>query len=313
MKLRNLISGLALSVVAAAAQAADVEWRFASKLSPESAEGQTHQYFADQVEKHSNGKMKITIFPSEQLGKGSAVLEQLQLGAIQIYAEGPQYPQKWVPEIKLTSAAFLFDDRDHWVRFMESDLVKGWYQKAEDEAGIKVLGNPALIARGPYRVMMSTIPVSSLDDVSKLTLRLPNDKAQTAAWAELGAEVRTIAFSEVYEAMKRGIVNSVNVPISLAETTKVYEVAKNVTVHKEFYQSIAYMMNKKAWEELDPELQEAMLKAHADLKDFSYDINLAKAEEGMKIMADNGVTFAEVDRQPFIDVMTAYFQSETEA
>ncbi|MCG7522791.1 hypothetical protein MHN28_24500, partial [Ruegeria sp. Ofav3-42] len=42
-------------------------------------------------------------------------------------------------------------------------------------------------------------------------------------------------------------------------------------------------------------------------------INLAKAEEGMKIMADNGVTFAEVDRQPFIDVMTAYFQSETEA
>lgn len=295
------------------AAAAEVEWRFASKLPPDSPEGRTHQYFAEQVAKYSNGRMNITIFPSEQLGKGNAVMEQLQMGAIHLYAEGPQYPQKWVPEIKLTAAAFLFDDRNHWVRFMDSELVKGWYKKAEEKAGVKVLGNPATIWRGPYRVMLSTVPIADLNDVSKLKLRLPADRMQTATWNELGAEVRTIAFTEVYEAMKRGIVNSVNLPISLAEVTKVYEVAKYVTPHKEFYQSISYMMNKRAWDRLPADLQQALLRAHEDLAEYSLKQNQVYAEKGIEIMKKNGVTFGEIDRTPFVDAMRAYYQREQQA
>lgn len=295
------------------ANAAAVEWRFASKLPPDSPEGRTHQYFAEQVAKYSHGQMKIKIFPSEQLGKGNAVMEQLQMGAIHLYAEGPQYPQKWVPEIKLTAAAFLFDNRDHWVRFMESEMVKGWYKKAEDQAGIKVLGNPATISRGPYRVMLSTVPITGLNDVGQLKLRLPADRMQTATWNELGAEVRTIAFTEVYEAMKRGIVNSVNLPISLAEVTKVYEVAKYVTPHKEFYQSISYMMNKRAWDRLPEDLQQAMLRAHEDLAEYSLKQNLSFAEKGIKIMKKNGVAFGEIDRAPFIHAMQTYYQREQQA
>ena len=65
------------------------------------------------------------MFPSEQLGKEASVLEQLQLGTIQIYCENAFFLQKWTPDIKWMSASFLFDDREHWVRFVNSSpMVK---------------------------------------------------------------------------------------------------------------------------------------------------------------------------------------------
>ena len=52
---------------------------------------------------------------------------------------------------------------------MNSDLVKGWYQKASDEAGIGVLGDVTAILRGPYRVMVTTRDVKAF--VQALTRR----------------------------------------------------------------------------------------------------------------------------------------------
>ena len=67
------------------------------------------------------------------------VLEQLKLGTVHLYPEGSTYMNKWVPEIKFISSAFLFDDRDHWVRFMNSDMVKDWYAKIKSRPAFRSL------------------------------------------------------------------------------------------------------------------------------------------------------------------------------
>ena len=101
-------------------------WRMAHKMPAESIEGQMFQAVADRIGETTGGEVSVEVYPSEQLGSDDAILEQLQLGTVQIYPEGSTFLQKWVPDIKYTSAPFLFDDREHWVRFMNSDLVKGW-------------------------------------------------------------------------------------------------------------------------------------------------------------------------------------------
>ena len=90
---------------------ADVTWRMAHKMPPDSPEGKVFQKFADLVDEYSSGKMTIKMFPNEQLGKTNAVLEQLKMGTVHLYAEGSTYMKKWVKEITWTSAAFMFDDR----------------------------------------------------------------------------------------------------------------------------------------------------------------------------------------------------------
>ena len=78
------------------ALAADVTWRMAHKMPPDSPEGKVFQKFADLVDEYSNGKMMIKMFPNEQLGKTNAVLEQLKMGTVHLYAEGSTYMKKWV-------------------------------------------------------------------------------------------------------------------------------------------------------------------------------------------------------------------------
>ncbi len=299
-------AGFALS-----AQAAE-SWRMAHKMPPDSPEGMVFQRFADLVGEYSNGEMDIKVFPNEQLGKTNAVLEQLKMGTVHLYAEGSTYMQKWVPEISWTSAAFLFDDRDHWVRFMNSEMVQEWYDRAAKEAGVGVLGDPTAILRGPYRVMVTKRDVKEFDDIGGLPLRMHPNKDAVATWTRIGADVKTLPWTDVYSSIKSGIVAAVNSPIALVESMRFYEVAPFVIRHDEYYQSIGFMINQNAYDALPPELREAVDKAYAEAGEYSFEIMGSVSDESIARMASKGVEFRDIDRAPFVDVMREYY-AEKEA
>ena len=293
--------------------AADVTWRMAHKMPPDSPEGKVFQKFADLVDEYSNGKMMIKMFPNEQLGKTNAVLEQLKMGTVHLYAEGSTYMKKWVKDITWTSAAFMFDDRDHWVRFMNSDLVKGWYQKASEEAGIGVLGDVTAILRGPYRVMVTTRDVKAFDDIKGLKLRMHPSQLAIDTWTTIGADVRTLAWTDVYQSIDKGIVDAVNSPIALVESMRFYEVAPHIIKHDEYYQSIGFMVHQPSYDKLSSDLKSAVDKAYADAGKYSFSVMGAAADESLARMKSKGVTFGSVDRSPFVKIMADFYAQKQQA
>ncbi len=292
---------------------ADVTWRMAHKQPPDSPEGKVFQKFSDLVEKYSNGDMKIKMFPNEQLGKTNAVMEQMKLGTVHLYAEGSTYMKKWVPEITWVSAAFLFDSHEHWVRFMNTDLVKGWYAKASSEAGVGVLGDPTAILRGPYRVMVTKRDVKSFGDLKGLKLRMHPNKTAIATWTTIGADVKTLAWTDVYQSIDKGIVSAVNSPIALVESMRFYEVAPHVVRHDEYYQSVAFMVNQPAYDKLTAAQKDAVNKAYEEAGKYSFEVMTASADESIGRMKAQGVTFTDVDRSPFVDVMAGFYKEKEAA
>ncbi len=308
-KMLGMMVGAVVALALGGAASAE-EWRMAHKMPPDSPEGKVFQQFADLVDQYSEGELEIKVYPNEQLGKTDAVLEQLKQGTVQLYPEGSTYMNKWVPELKYVSAAFVFDDRDHWVRFMKSDLVKGWYEKAAKEAGIGVLGDPAAVVRGPYRVMVTTQDVQSFDDVQGLPIRMAPSKIAVETWNTLGADVKTLPWTDVYQAIDKGIVDAVNSPIALVESMRFQEVAPHIVRHDEYYQSIAFMMNQEAYDSLDPKLQDALDRALAEAGTYSEELMGKAAEESLERMKAQGVTFIEVDRKPFIERMQGWYDEQ---
>jgi len=299
---------LVLALVASMAGSSFAEtWRMATKMPPDGPEGQAFQLFADKVAEYSNGEMEVQVFPSEQLGDTEATLEQLQAGLVHVYPEGSAYLQKWVPAIQYLSAPFLFDSREHWARFMESDLVGGWMAEVEDEAGITVIGDQTSFVRGPYRVLVTSKPVASLDDVQGLKLRLHPDELAAAAWAHLGAETRVLGWTEVYESIDRGIVDAVNSPVALVESMRFYEVAPHIVRHDEYPQSVAFMVNAAAYRGLSPELREAVDRAHADASAYSAEVMDAITAESIARMEEDEVTYDEIDIAPFVERMKTFY------
>lgn len=305
----TLIACAALLVVAIPASAQ--QWRLTHKMPADSPEGKVHQRFADLVAQYSGGKLKVAVFPNEQLGKEAAVLEQLQLGTIQIYCENAFFLQKWVPDIKWMSASFLFDDREHWVRFVNSSpMVKTWLDDVEKKAGVMPLGNLTDVVRGPFRVLVSKRPINTVADLHGLKMRMYPDQLATAVWNNLGVETRLLGWTEVYESIKSGIVESVTSPVALVESMRFYEVAPNVVRTNEFWQEIAYMTNAKAFKGLSPELQEAVKRAHKEAGEYSQQLMKQAAEDVVKIVKERGAKYVEMDIKPMVQKTAELYAKE---
>lgn len=305
------IAALAFALIAPSAMAET--WRMATKMPVDSPEGQVFQKFADLTNEYTNGDLKIEVFPNEQLGKEDAVLEQMQAGIIHLYAEGFSYMKKWAPELAWASPAFVFDDYDHWVRFMASDLVKGWFETAAAESGVGPLGNPTAVLRGPYRVIVSNKPITSLDDVAGLKLRMHPNKLAIATWSHLGAEVITLPWTEVYQSINKNIVQAVNSPIALVESMRFNEVAPHISRHNEYWQSIGFMMNLAAYEALSDETKAGLLKAYNEAGAMSREIMFSVSDESIKRMTAAGATYTELDTGPFIAKMQEFYEQMADA
>jgi TRAP-type C4-dicarboxylate transport system substrate-binding protein len=251
--------------------------------------------------------LTIEVYPNEQLGKEDAVLEQLQMGIINIYAEGFGYMKKWAPELDWTSAPFMFDDYDHWTRFMESDLVKSWFAEVEDASGVAPLGSPTRVLRGPFRVIVSNTPVNSLDDVNGLKLRMHPNKLAIASWEHLGAEVLTLPWTEVYQSIQKDIVQAVNSPMALVHSMRFNEVAPYIGRTDEYWQSIGFMMNVDAYEALDEATKAGLLKAYNEAGDYSRDIMNEVAQQSIDDMVAGGATYVELDTAPFVESMKSFY------
>ncbi|WP_251976097.1 TRAP transporter substrate-binding protein [Salinicola avicenniae] len=276
-------------------------WRMATKMPVDSPEGQLFQHFAERVDDYTDGDLTIQIFPNEQLGKEDAVLEQMQSGVVNIYAESFAFMKRWEPQLAWVVAPFAFDDQAHWSRFMNSDLVDGWFANAAEQSGIVPLGDPSAIVRGPYRVLVSNTPVDSIDDVAGLKMRLPPNQLLMKAWDNLGAQVMTLPWTEVYQSISKDIVQAVTSPISMVEAMRFNEVAPHIARTNEYYQSIGFMTNQAALEALDDDTREGLMRAYRETGEESQTAMAEVADASLERMQQDGVSYTELDTQPFIE------------
>ncbi|MCR9110865.1 MAG: TRAP transporter substrate-binding protein [Rhodobacteraceae bacterium] len=303
----------AMALTFAAAAQAETTWRMATKQPVDSPEGRVFERFADLTEQYTNGELKIDVYPNEQLGKEDAVLEQLQANIVQIYAEGFGYMKKWEPALAWVSAAFAFDDYDHWQRFMTSETVEGWFDSAADQSGVRPLGDPTRILRGPFRVMVSNKPIETAADVQNIKLRMHENKVAIETWDHLGAEVITLPWTEVYQGISKGIVEAVNSPIALVESMRFNEVAPYITRHDEYWQSIGFMVNEQALAALDDATREGLMKAYDEAGDLSQEIMFSEAEKGIERMKAAGATYTVLDTAPMVESMRGFYEQMAES
>ena len=302
------LAGLAVLCLFAFTPAAQADtWKMATKMPPDSPEGIIFQKFADLVGEYTNGELSVKVFPSEQLGGAEAVLEQVSAGTVHIYAEDADYLAKWEPDMSWGSASFMFDDRDHWLRFQKSDLAKGWREKARMESGITTIGDIGPILRGPYRVLAVKHPVETFEDFQGTKLRMYDDDLAVKIWNWLGADVRVLDWTDVYQSIKTGIVEGVTTPVSLVESMKFHEVAPHIVRIDEYPQANGFLVNEKAYDALSPEVREGVLRAYEETGKYSFEVLIGVTDESLERMQAAGATYAEIDTSGFVERMKEFY------
>jgi len=239
-----------LLLVVASNSLAKVEWVCSSKFPMNSMRGQYISMIADKVKELSDGDFVIEVFPSETLGGTQSTLDQLQSGDINLYLEGLSYMERFNPNFAMFSFPFLFEDMDQWMKFFNSEKVAEW-KKSLREYNLAILH----IQANGFKVMVTTKPVISLEDLQGLKLRMWPAVNVEKIWSYLGANVIITKYADVYEGLRTGLIEGVTCPLDAAFDMSFAEVGKYILHTDEYPYTVAWMMNAPAYEELSEEYQ----------------------------------------------------------
>lgn len=287
--------------------AAPIELKLGTRMPETSVEGQGHLKFAELVEEKSNGELIVHVYAAEQLGKGLSQIDNVLMGVQDMFAEGAQLFAEYDRRLDLNSIPYLFRDFEHYAKFNRGEVGQEIHQNLA-EAGLRVINTERNFVRGPYRVLLSTKPIRSLEDVQGLKLRSFESKIYTDSWKYLGANPTVVAWTETYLALKQNVVEAVTSPISSVSEMKFAEVAPYMTVIEEFPQDVLMVMNEEKFQSLSEEHRNILIEAANEAGAYASELSASQTEADIeKMKEENGLEVIEIDKGPWLEKIKPYF------
>ena len=260
--------------------------------------------FKPYVEEKSNGKITVKVFPSSQLGGAPDQVEGVKMGTQDMFAATQTWWEADVPQVGVATVPFIFDDRDHFDRWIDQVFVKKIQPEIIKKANQRFVSMNVKWSMGPYRVIVSKVPILSLADIQNLDLRLWPARMIQKSWAGLGANVHTVDWSETYLALQQGIVKAMTSPFSSVWSHKLTEVAPYVTELRQFPQLSLTSINEDTWNGLKPDEQKLLIAAHDKAGEWFNETTYKDVQDKLeKMIRVHDAKYIIINRQPFVDKM----------
>lgn len=264
--------------------------------------------FAKIANTKSGGRIEIQVFPSSQLGDAKAMVQSVQMGALDMTMLKPgtlvDMGQK---KMNVLGLPFLWRDIDHGWKVLDSPIGE------ELLADIQASGQKA-IGLGYYQESARNFftvkkPIKKLADLKGMKIRVQPMEIQVDMAKALGASPTPIAFSELYSALQTGVVDGAENPITGYYTNKHYEVAKFYTFNEHEAAPSLTIFSEITWKKLSPEDQKIIKESWKESEKFFRKIATQKDEEFIAELKKQGVQFFQVeDKEEWIKAMKPIYE-----
>jgi TRAP-type transport system periplasmic protein len=293
MKKLTAIAIVALAAVTQAASAVELKLgHFAADGTPNAVAA---LQFKANVEKRTNGEVKINIFGNNALGSPPEVLEQVMLGAVDMSLSGQDQLAKHLPFYDTISTPFAFKDYAMADKIIDGDF-KAW---AEPELAKKGLVHLSDWEWGFRQLTNSKKSVMVPADLKGMKIRTPPAFAYQAFVEAAGGNAVTIAFPELVMAMKQGVVDGQENPIGTIYSLKLFETQKYMTILNYTYSSMVHVVNKTSWAKLTPAQQQIVREESANSAKMARKILRDDEAVQLKDLAAKGIVISTPDLAPW--------------
>jgi tripartite ATP-independent transporter DctP family solute receptor len=316
MNFKKFSSGMTLVVLIAlfCIPATALELKFGHFAAEDHPGHKAALMFAEAVEKRTNGEITIKIYPANALGAPPEVMEQIVLGITDMGLPTQGQMDKYVKAFAVVMMPFMYDDYDHAYRVLDGPFMD-WLGPTMEQENLIFLSNWEW---GFRNVTNSVRPVKTPEDMKGLKLRVPPELQLQAAMEACGAIVTKINFPELYMALKQGVVDGQENPLSVIYHFKFYEAQKYLSLTRHVYNCMMHVMSKKTWDKLTPE-QQAIIKEESKKAGDWYrkvaqeeEAELIKKlqENGMEIVADPDIAAFRAAMGPAYETISEYAGKE---
>jgi tripartite ATP-independent transporter DctP family solute receptor len=283
----------ALLVAAPAVQAQDIKprlIRFGYGLNEQSNQGRAVKLFAQEVEKASGGKMKVRAIGGAALGPDTQMQQALIGGAQEMMVGSTATLVGITKEMALWDTPFLVNSTKEADALLDGPVG----QKVMDKLQDKGLVGLAYWENGFRNLTNSKRPVTKLEDMSGIKLRVMQNPVFMDSFKSLGANAVPLPFSELFSALETNAVDGQENPFNTIVSSKFYEVQKYLTVTNHVYSPWIVLVSKKWWDGLSATEKKVLADAAKKSRDFERQDTRAEAAQALTELKAKGMAINEL-------------------
>lgn len=252
-------------------------------------------YLAERVEEKSNGRIKVKVYPNQQLGTERELLELLQIGSLGMTKVSAASLEAFSPEISVLGLPYLFRDDEHIDKVFNGEIGDQLLLSSEKFW----LRGLCFYDAGKRSFYSKTKPIETPEDLKGLKIRVQESKMAINMVRGMGGSPTPVAYGELYTALQQGIVDAAeNNPPSFYNSRH-YEVCKYYTIDEHTVIPDVVLISTKVWELLSPEEQQWMQEAADESAVYQAKLWKESVDESMREVEKAGVIISYPPKEPF--------------
>lgn len=261
--------------------------------------------FAELLAEKTNGEITLTMFHGGTLGSQPDAIEQVRLGGLAVgnFNLGPIGPI--APEANVVSLPFIFKDVPHMFRVLESEGG----QAIADGMAAKGLVPLAWYDAGARSFYNGGKPINAPADVTGMKVRVMNNDLYSGMIAQLGGNPSPMAFAEVYQSLKTGVVDGAENNWPSYESTGHFEVAGYYSLSQHLIIPECVCINADVYNALSDDMQAVVKEAAMESAALQHQLWADReASSRAKVEAAGVVTNMIADKAPFQAAMMPVYE-----
>ena len=270
------------------------------------------QELADNLDAASGGRIKLTIYPSSQLGSEREMAEMVSLGTLDMgLSDGPTWSNALnIPEMAVFGLPFLYSDIDGEAACYDTiiDSAAGFMEGS----GVMPLFCTTASLRG---TLLATKPINTLADISGIKIRVPEITMYVDTWKNMGANATTTSWSEAYTSISSGVVDGCEADPSTLVDANLQEVAKYYSETNHMGTVHIVSINQAKWDSIPEDLQQIIREECAKISASQVESRKVADAEAVQKMVDAGVVVNQVsaeERQKMIEAQQPLYDQYAE-
>ncbi|KIQ03393.1 ABC transporter substrate-binding protein [Agrobacterium tumefaciens] len=294
-KIISLLGATAIVAVSAFAAQAQTALKWAHVYETSEPFHTESVWASKEIEKRTEGRYKIDVFPASQLGKEVDINQGLKLGTVDMIISGSSFAARDYKPIGVTYFPYIFRSPEHLIAYTKSDVFKRLAKGYEDKTGNVI----AAVSYYGTRHTTANKAIATCADLAGVKMRVPDVPAYLAMPRACGANTTPIAFAEVYLALQNGTVDAQENPLTTIEAKKFFEVQKNIVLTGHIVDHLNTVISKSRWASLSEQDKKIFVDVMQEAATRTTKIIEERENKLVDDFKSRGLTVTEVDKADF--------------
>lgn len=256
--------------------------------------------FSKDVEKKTNGTVKVQVYPNAQLGSEREVIELTQTGAVDLAKVSASALESFSEVYSIFSLPYLFDSKHHFYEAMDSDIAKEMYDTTKNIGFIGLTYYDA----GSRNFYTKNKPIMHPNDLKGLKIRVQPSTTAIRMVELMGGAPTPMAYGEVYTALQSSVIDGTENNEMALTSSNHGEVAKEYSYSEHAIVPDILIMNLDKKDQLSEEQQHAVIEAAKESTEYHKIVWAEETENAVKKAKEMGVKFHKPDKTPFREAVS---------